>query len=412
MTLDRNRYMTRAEALQALIERWKPEPARETVVLAQSQGRICAGDVFSRNCLPVCRSSQVDGIAVRFADFESGMPRTESWIKDRDYVVADTGDDFDDRFDTVIRVEDLTYDHAGRLHISISEPLQKGQFVNPRGALLRPGELLVRAGATIRPLHLGLLAAGGVREVQVVKKPLVAFIPSGNELVPPGVEPQRGQNVESNSIMVAGLLQEWGAETLVYPVVKDRLPDLQSSLDDALQKADIVLLNGGSSKGREDYVAKLLQERSSFFQHGVASVPGIPVAVALVEGKPVINLPGPPFAAFCAMDWCVRALVYRQLGQTVPQRTIVPAVLQEDVSKPAPFEFYLRLKVFRTKEGYCAQPLTMKTRNARAMADCNALTVLPAGIDSCERGQTVRAELLYGEETIDMVTVDGNINAL
>lgn len=74
MTLDRNRYMTRAEALQALIERWKPEPARETVVLAQSQGRICAGDVFSRNCLPVCRSSQVDGIAVRFADFESGMP--------------------------------------------------------------------------------------------------------------------------------------------------------------------------------------------------------------------------------------------------------------------------------------------------------------------------------------------------
>ena len=144
----------------------------------------------------------------------------------------------------------------------------------------------------------------------------------------------------------------------------------------------------------------------------MASVPGIPVAVALVEGKPVINLPGPPFAAFCAMDWCVRALVYRQLGQTVPQRTIVPAVLQEDVSKPAPFEFYLRLKVFRTKEGYCAQPLTMKTRNARAMADCNALTVLPAGIDSCERGQTVRAELLYGEETIDMVTVDGNINAL
>ena len=126
---------------------------------------------------------------MRFADFESGMPRTESWIKDRDYVVADTGDDFDDRFDTVIRVEDLTYDHAGRLHISISEPLQKGQFVNPRGALLRPGELLVRAGATIRPLHLGLLAAGGVREVQVVKKPLVAFIPSGNELVPPGVEP-------------------------------------------------------------------------------------------------------------------------------------------------------------------------------------------------------------------------------
>lgn len=115
---------------------------------------------------------------MRFADFESGMPRTESWIKDRDYAEADTGGDFDDRFDTVLRVEDLTYDHAGRLQISLFELLQKGQLVNPKGALLRPGELLVRADETIRPLHLGLLAAGGVGEVQVVKKPLVAFIPS------------------------------------------------------------------------------------------------------------------------------------------------------------------------------------------------------------------------------------------
>ncbi|MDR0925381.1 MAG: molybdopterin molybdotransferase MoeA [Hungatella sp.] len=395
MYLDSEHFITRAEAINALMARWTPDIATEILPLEQSKGRICARDVFSQNTLPVCRSSQADGIAVRFADFTNGIPDTSAWKKDLDYAMADTGDDFADAFDTVIQVEDLVYNASGTFSIVPEAPIVQGQLVSPQGSMLRSGELLLKKGDVVQPMQLCLLAAGGISGLEVVKQPVVAYIPTGNELVCPGEKPQRGQNVETNGLMISGYLEEWGAVIRTYPILPDNQKLLDETLADALQNADIILINGGSSKGSEDYTVRLLEKRSTFLQHGIKSIPGIPVALAIADGKPVINLPGPPFAAFCALDWCVRALVYQAQGRAMQPPRRVKAVLQKEVHKPAPYEFYLRLKVYKAGDGFFAEPLSWGSRFAQAM-NCNALMVIPVGSEGYHKGDVIEAELLYG----------------
>jgi molybdopterin molybdotransferase/putative molybdopterin biosynthesis protein len=261
----------------------------------------------------------------------------------------------------------------------------------------------VKAGTTLRPLQLCLLAAGGILNLPVIKKPTVAYIPTGNELIPVSATPQRGQNIESNGAMIGGFLSEWGANIRAYPIIRDDSRLLEETLNDALQNADIVLINGGSSMGSQDYTIDLLERRGSFLQHGIKSIPGIPVALAIVEGKPIINLPGPPFAAFCVMDWCVRALVCKYKGQTIPRRQTREVVLSQAVHKPVPYDFYLRLHICKLSNGYEALPLPFGSRFAKAM-NCNGLTVIPIGVDGYEKGSVVEAELLYGEADLPLVT--------
>lgn len=393
-------YPARAEAVAALLARWTPPVRIQTVPLAEALGRVCAGDLFSRNTLPVCRSSQADGIGVRFDDLKDGVPDS-GWEAGRDYVPADTGDDFEDGFDTVIQVEDLRFSADGRLaEICPEEPVRRGQLISTRGATLREGELLLRAGTVLQPFHLCLLASAGVTELPVLHRPTAAYIPTGSELVPVGTVPGRGQNVQSNGLMVEAYLRQWGAEARSWPIVRDDEAALDAALSDALRQADIVLMNGGSSRGGEDFTVKLLERRASFLQHGVSCIPGIPVALAMVENTPVVNLPGPPFAAFCALDWAVRPLVFRMLGREPPARPKVRVRLLEPVRKPVGYEFYLRLEVADGPEGRTARPLGWDCRFAEAVSACNALLVLPAGCGGYDAGGLVEAELLYGMEGI------------
>ena len=134
-----------------------------------------------------------------------------------------------------------------------------------------------------------ILHQGGVWDVPVLRKPAVAFIPTGNELVPPRSAVVRGKNVDTNSVLARTSLQLLGAEPLLYPIVPDDRAMLGRTLDDALGRADIVILNGGSSKGGEDHNARLLHERGKVLCHGVAAAPGRPLCAAMVEGKPVVN---------------------------------------------------------------------------------------------------------------------------
>lgn len=194
-----------------------------------------------------------------------------------DYASADMGNDFDDAFDTVMWVEDFTFDEVGKIiSINLEDQVKKGQLVKQKGTTIREGEAVLKKADVLNPFRLGLLATAGIGELSVVAKPRVAYLPTGSELIPAGQTPKRGQNVESNSLMVEATLQSWGADMVKIPIVADQRTDLAKALDDALQKADIVLLNGGTSMGTEDYTSALLSKRASYFQHGCTVHPGHP----------------------------------------------------------------------------------------------------------------------------------------
>ena len=165
------------------------------------------------------------------------------------------------------------------------------------------------------------------------------------------------------------------------------------AIDRALAEADVVLVNGGSSRGSEDFNSELLQERASWFSHGVKAVPGRPIGLAVIEGKPAINVPGPMIAAYLAADWLVRGLVCHYYGQPVPQRVKVPAVLDAPLGARPGFEHLARL-VARDMDGVLhAAPVPNSATLAENIRSANAFLAVPAGV-RYEAGDKADIELL------------------
>lgn len=401
MKFDIKNSVTRQEALSLIREYWHFEQEREVISLKDCLGRVTAEDVFSKNTLPVFRASCFDGVAVRSADFRRGMPDPSGWVKGRDFVRADTGDDFPDEFDTIIAIEDVILE-GDKLRFAdgyIFDPEE--ETVDPAGTIVKSGALLVPAHTRITPELMASLAMGGISEIPVVRQMKIAFIPTGSELNPVGQKPARGQNVETNGLMLSGLLSRWGAQVICLPIVRDDMAELENALDEALSMADMVLINGGSSRGEEDYNSHLLQRRSSFFRHGVRAVPGRPVAFSIIDEKPVINVPGPVAAAYLAEHWCLSALVCHYYGLPAPQYPVVSAVLDQPVKKRPGFELIARVALRHTDQGYIATPLSWGDDGIPGLLlKTDGFLNVPAEITILSAGDTVEVELLKSPELV------------
>ncbi len=394
------RWMSRKEVLDALFEKWNDMTDAEMVPLSDSLGRILAEDVYSLWTIPVVRASNMDGVAVKSSAFRSGMPDTGNWVRGVDYERADTGDDFDDAFDAVIAIEQVEILSGGGIRIDPAEKVAAGYNVRPAGSSLKKDEQMLYRGTRIRPEHIACAAMAGRDELLVYKKPLVAFIPTGSELVPAGAAVGRGQNIDSNSPMAEAMIREMGGQTLLYPIIKDNRNELESVLEDALGRADIVVLSGGSSRGEEDFNTHILKERGELICDGVAAVPGRPMSLAMVDGKPVMNSPGPPAAAFYGLDWCVRAMICRMTGVPMTERYRVQAKLTKDLHSPENMEKLTKLNVYRTKNGFVAEPLL---RGSSRMADrfnASGLMISTPGIGFLPAGSVVEVELLCTPDRI------------
>lgn len=400
MKVDMETAVTRQEGIALLLQQWAPQPLTENVPLSEALGRVTAKDLYSENTLPVCRVSACDGIAVRSADFEHGIPDPTGWTKGEQFVCADTGDDFPDAYDSIIAVEEIFYDEQGRLHFQREFPFVKGDGVRAAGSMLKKGDLLVRARTRITPELMVALATGGIDFVPVLARPRVAFLPTGTELIPAGIRPERGQNIETNSLLLSGLLTRWGAQPLCFPITRDDRDQLSARLDEAIELADIVVINGGSSRGEEDYNCRLLQERAQFFRHGVRAVPGRPVGMSIISGKPVLNLPGPVLAAWLAADWLLQGLVCHYYGLPMPKRQQVTGLLTVDIKKPPHFEMLHRVQLEKSGDDYLVTPIPRGSDTAFAMREASALLTLPIGCTGCAKGDRVTVELLKGEELI------------
>ena len=395
--------MSRAQALNALFERWSPDPLQvEEIPLTESARRVLARDMYALLDLPVVRASMMDGVCVRSADFAGGTPDTAGWQRGVDYDRADTGDDFPDAFDAVIPIEQAEFDKDGVLYLHPEEPVLPGFNVRPSGSTLRTGDLLMRGNLPIRAVDLAALAMGGVIQVPVYRRPRVAFFPTGSELVPVGAPVTRGKNIDSNSMLAGEMLREMGADPLCHPVVPDRPEELARALETGLAEADVVILNGGSSKGEEDFNARLLAERGQVICHWLTAGPGRPMCIALVEGKPVVNLSGPSMAAFYGLDWCIRPIVSRLTGLPVPVRQKVTGILAEDLNCPASLDFLCRMDVRPDANGgYTLHPLPFKTASLPLCMGSNATFVSPIGEGPYPKGTMLEVELLRDVTMLD-----------
>lgn len=397
------RSLTRQDAIAKFEEIWQPAPQTEWVLLDEAFGRVTAEDIFAEVTLPVVRASSRDGIAVKSERFVDVVPDPDKWIYGQDYVLADTGDDFPDAFDAVIAVENLEVegnlsDGGSFRFVNDDLNVKPGDGVRPAGSLVAQGQLVAKAHTRLTPELVASCAVAGLVQVPVLRKPIVGFVATGSELVPWGSAPRRGQNIEANSLLVKGLLESWGAKCFCYPVTWDDREALETTLERALKACDIVMINGGSSRGGEDFNSYLIEEKASWFTHGVRAVPGRPIGMALIDGKPVINVPGPVLAASLCMDWLIRGLVSQYFDTPIAPKRTVEAVLAEDVRKPAPFERIIRVRLEEAidsesgEKTLACQPLDVSGPVASAL-EADGQVILPLGLDVVNAGTPVIVEL-------------------
>lgn len=273
-----------------------------------------------------------------FADLADGeVPDTSSWVRGRDWQFANTGVAMPEGFDTAIVIEHAQVS-ADEQHVIIdAAPSRPGAGTRPVGSTMRRGDVLGRAGQLITPDLAVRMGSGNNGSVPVVRRPRVAFIPTGNELVVPGVpfDPDRaasfaarGRNFETNSVLVKAKCEQWGGRFVPFDIVPDRRDAIEESIAQAVEQADIVVLNAGSSKGSDDWSCEVMEQMGQMICHQTNHGPGHHSSFAIVDGTPIVGISGPSAGASFTLNFYLRPLMRAFLGLD-PEVPRTPMVLAE-----------------------------------------------------------------------------------
>lgn len=379
---------SRQETLRLIMEHSQFQPRVEVIPVREALGRVTARDMRAVNALPNSPSSTMDGIAIKSANLIN-ISNISNWQEGIDYVFSNTGVGIPDEFDTVVLIENVQFDEDGRLQNLINP--QQGQNVRPVGSIMQTGDILVPAYYLLRPAQLGLLTAGGINEVAVLVKPRVAILPTGNELVPAGCIPPRGKTVESNGTMIEAHIKRMGGEPRLFPITRDDSDELIKIVNDALDWADIIILNGGTSKGSDDRAIEVLETIGEILVYEVDYGPGRHTTMTIVGNKPIVGTVGPTIGAEYAVEWYVGPLINKYFSQPTVEPRKLKVTLAEKISVLAVTDLYARMQVRRNDRTYEARRVTPVASLEKQMM-ANAYMCIP-GHQGFEAGEIVEVTL-------------------
>ncbi|MFN3650807.1 MAG: molybdopterin biosynthesis protein [Armatimonadota bacterium] len=406
--MERRRYL-RKTSLAACLEAWLGHPhvlrrtAAETVPAPEARGRVTAEAVYARRSVPHFHCSAMDGIAVA-AELTYGAAETRPVrLEPGQYTVVDTGDPIPDDADAVVMIEDVQQLEGGA--VELVEAASPWQQIRLAGEDLVATEMVLPSGQLLRAPDVAALLSCGVRELSVRRRPRVAVLPTGDELVDPLSGPEQqdrpGAIPETNSYLIGGLVEEWGGEAVRYPIVADTPEAVHEALHRALEQADVVALNAGSSAGREDFVPRIIEQAGELLAHGVDIMPGKPMAIGVVRGKPVIGIPGYPVSAWVVCEQFLRPLVHQLLGLPAPRPERVPAVMARKTPSRMGNEEFLRVKAARVGGRLVAVPLSRGASLLSSVVRADGVVRIPANVEGVEAGEEVRLEPLRPLEEIE-----------
>lgn len=382
----------RHEALQGFLSRVQLPRRSEKVGTAEALGRITAEPLFARLSMPGDHAAAMDGFAVQAEHTFTANDQNPLQLKrGEECLPVDTGEPLPPGFDAVIKVEDILALPDGG--IEILAPATPWQHVRSVGEDVVAGELLLPAFHRLRPQDLGVLLAGGSTAVAVLAKPKAVIIPTGTELIPPEAKRRRGAVPDFNSTVIAAYLQEWGAETVLYPIVPDDETLLKKAASRAAAEGDLIIIIAGSSAGRSDYTVHLIEALGEVFVHGVSTRPGKPVILGQIAGKPALGVPGYPVSAYLSLEWFIRPLLCRTLGQPEPVRERLKASLGRRIVSDIGIEEHIRMAVGYVEGRFVANPLARGAGITMSLVRADALLIVPAESAGLEQDETVELEL-------------------
>lgn len=397
--------LTYEEARWRILDRVSPL-GMERLPLDAAAGRTLAGEVHAPGDLPPWDNSAMDGYAVRSEDcrgeavlpiagYQTAGGRNASSVPPGGAVRIMTGSPIPEGCDAVVPFEEAE-ETDGSIHVP--GPVRPRQHIRYRGEDVRAGALVLRDGTVLRPPEISLLASFGRAMVPAYRKPRVAILSTGDELVELGNPPGHGKIVNSNSHALAAAIAEAGGEPILLGIARDEREDLRTRVSEGLA-ADVLVTSAGVSAGDRDLVRDVLAElgvENVFWK--VLVKPGGPTAFGVAGRTPVFSLPGNPVSSLITFEVFVRPALMKMTGSPCPVKTPVKAILGEPVKKKAGKTQFLRVIVEWGEEGCVARTAgDQNTGILRTLVRADGIAVLPLERTTFAAGENVDVLLLYGQ---------------
>lgn len=378
-----------------------------------SINRILSRDIISPEDLPGFPRSTMDGFAVNSSDTfgaTEGLPayinvigevlmgeQPAFEIKKSEAVKIATGGMLPKGTDAIVMFE---HTHAVNKNlIEVFKPVAPGENIIQAGEDCKRGEVVLKKGHKVRPQDIGALAGIGVTKIWIYKKPTVAIIATGDEVVPASSPLIPGQIRDINSHSLAGLIEIHGGTAIKQGIYKDTYEVLQKAVEEALKDAHLIAITGGSSVGTKDLTAKVINStgKPGVLFHGVSVKPGKPIIGAVIKGKPVFGLPGHPAAIIVCFELFIKPVLKLLTGETEKLyhelKKTVKAKLSKNISSSAGREDHIRVSLEKRNGELWAIPILGKSGLITTLVKANGTIVIPLRKPGLEQGTEVKVEL-------------------
>ncbi|MFT5872708.1 MAG: molybdopterin molybdotransferase [Clostridium sp.] len=411
MTMDLFNVVSVDEAKQIINKSFAYELGCEKVNILQGTSRICFQDIKAECNIPEFKRSTVDGYAVNSRDvygaseampsmlelkgevFMGKVPPTDINVGECMYVP--TGGMLPKSADSVVMIEyshimdDYSHGMDGNT-VMIYSPVAMGENVIQVGEDINIQDIVVKKGDKLRPYEIGVLASIGISEVTVYKRPRVAIISTGDEVVPCESKPGIGEVRDINTNLIWSLLLEDGIQPVSYGIIKDEYDDLKNTVDRAFNECDMVLISGGSSVGKKDQTLKVIASYSDgeVLVHGIAVKPGKPTIIGKHKEKIIFGLPGHPLACSIIYKTLVKNYLYSLMSHS--QKIYgTNALMSINYHKAKGREEYLPVEIETIENNLVAKPVFGKSGLISVFSKAWGYIVIEKNVEGLKEGQIV-----------------------
>ena len=372
----------------------------EKISVLDSVGRVTYKAVYANYCSPTYAASAMDGIFLFSEKIKEATEVTPVYLNENDFKYVNTGNPLDLSLgDCVVMIEELIELEDG--NFKIIKNAKPWQHIRPIGEDIVAGEMLIKSNHKILPQDLGALITGGIKEIEVYKKPIVAIIPTGDEVIDIFKEEFKEKSViDCNSYIFSAQIKEWGAIPHIQEKLKDNYNEMKKTLNELSKKYDVLVVNAGSSAGSKDYTKSVIEEIGEVVIHGVAIKPGKPTILGKINGKPVIGIPGYPVSAYLAMDIFMKPLL-EKMTNIFNVENFIEGKLGKNIASSLKHKELVRVTLHKSKDEYIVMPLARGAGITTSLSKADGILEISKSVEGIGLGERVKVRLLKPLKEID-----------
>lgn len=372
--------------------------AAEEVSVFESLHRVTKEAIYAKVSSPCYSAAAMDGIQVRAIETFEATESSPVVLSKEMYQPINTGDVIDERFDAVVMIEDVIEDPDQ--NITLIKSVSSYKHIRPIGEDIVQGEMLLPKNHKIRPIDISALLSGGIKTIFVIKKPDIAIIPTGDEIISDVDDLASGKIIDSNSYYLKNEIDLIGGNVKVYSITKDDLEILETMILEAVQNHDIVVVEAGSSAGTKDHTKSVIAKNGEVFVHGISIKPGKPTIIGSIDHTPVIGMPGYPVSTFIAYEEVLKPLILTYLNQDKLILEQVKAKLSKKVYSSLKHHEFVRVRLGVMNDQYIATPLDRGAGVTMSVVKADGIIEVPRNYEGYEANELVAVSLLKDKNHI------------